>query len=209
MKRSITSLLALASVIVAPVHPRIVLAEDAARTKPDIFGVASGIVAVVCPLTVGGAFQAKTSALSGQLVLGVGEPGALTGQLVVDLKTLQTGIGLRDNHLREKYLEVQRGPAYTAAVLDRIRVEGIDFTQPEGKARFRGVLTLHGEQREVSGTADIRRSGAGLRVRATFATRISDFQIPSPTYLGVGVQDEVTIKVSFHALSAQDIQAAR
>ena len=72
---------------------------------------------------------------------------------------------------------------------------------PVGKASFRGFLTLHGQEREVTGTADIRRQGSDLKVSASFPVKVSDFAIQSPTYLGVGVRNEVTVAVNFHALN--------
>jgi polyisoprenoid-binding protein YceI len=163
--------------------------------------VSDASVAVRCPLTVGGSFEAKTNALSGQLVVDPQKSGAVEGSLTVDLRTLATGINLRDNHMREGYLEVQKGDGFQAATLSKIQLGGIDPTLPVGKATFRGTLTLHGQEREVTGTADIKRSGSTLKVQASFPVKVSDFAIASPTYLGVGVRDEVTIAVSFQAFA--------
>ena len=101
--------------------------------------VLDGSIAVSCPLTVGGGFEAKTSTLRGELVLDLAQDGAVLGDISVDLRTLKTGIGLRDSHMREKYLEVYRGQRFAAAMLDRIRLEGIDTRRPAGKVRFHGV----------------------------------------------------------------------
>jgi polyisoprenoid-binding protein YceI len=159
--------------------------------------VADGSIAVLCPLTVGGRFEAKTNALNGELTLDPARQGSVLGEFAVDLQTLQTGIGLRDTHMREKYLEVQKGGNFAVARLNEIRLDGIDPQNPSGKAKFRGVLTLHGTEREVTGVADIRNAPQGARVQATFPLKVSEFQIPSPSYLGVGVRDEVSITVNF------------
>jgi polyisoprenoid-binding protein YceI len=176
------------------------LGADPAPTVGAFSGISlqllDGSIAVSCPLTVGGGFEAKTSALRGELVLDPAQDGAVLGDISVDLRTLQTGIGLRDSHMREKYLEVHRGQRFAAATLDRIRLEGIDTRRPAGKARFRGVLVLHGTERQVTGTAEIRTTDQGLRVQANFPVRVSEFEIPSPAYLGVGVRDDVTVTVT-------------
>ena len=65
--------------------------------------VTSGTVTVNCPLTVGGSFDAKTSSLEGQLTVDPGRPAALDGDIAVDLATLDTGIDLRNTHLRDRY----------------------------------------------------------------------------------------------------------
>ena len=39
----------------------------------------------------------------------------------------------------------------------------------------------------------------GFRVRAEFPIRVSDYQIPTPAYMGIGVRDEIRVKVTFVA----------
>jgi len=188
----------MALIAMAPVSAHV------ADTLNELIGplqVSDASVAVRCPLTVGGSFEAKTNALSGQLVVDPKKSGAIDGTLAVDLRTLQTGIGLRDNHMREGYLEVQKGEGFQAATLNNIQLDGVDPVQPVGKVSFKGSLTLHGQAREVTGTADIRRSGNDLKVSASFPVSVSDFAIATPAYLGVGVRDQVTVAVNFHALN--------
>jgi polyisoprenoid-binding protein YceI len=157
--------------------------------------VTSGEINILCPLTVGPSFEAKTTALSGEVTPAAG--GAIKGALQVELIKLETGISLRDRHLRNNYLEVQKGPDYAVARLENIKVEKFP-----GKTTFRGTLKLHGQQREVTGTADVWQEGKGYKLSATFPVKISSFQIPEPSYLGVGVQDEVTVRVSLTAVPA-------
>jgi polyisoprenoid-binding protein YceI len=168
--------------------------------RPALAGslqISKAAIVVMCPLTVGGSLEAKTNDLDGELELDTAHPGLVVGILAVDLRTLQTGIALRDAHMREKYLEVGRGSSFAVARLDRIRLTGADLTRLDGPARFEGTLRLHGQERVVSGTADMRRSGQTIRVQATFPVKVSDFGITSATYLGVGVEDEVTVSVRF------------
>jgi len=154
--------------------------------------VTTGEVSVRCPLTIGGSFEAKTSAVTGEVSMGAGPQEPLTGDLSVDLQKLQTGIGLRDRHMKENYLEVKKGAEFSAARLEEIRVDAL-----EGQTSFRGMLMLHGQKREVTGTANIKPNGTGYRVEASFPIRISEFAIPEATYLGVGVRNEVQVKVNF------------
>jgi polyisoprenoid-binding protein YceI len=121
----------------------------------------------------------------------------MKGSLAVDLVNLDTGISLRNRHLRNNYLEVQKGPDFSTAKLENIKVEKLP-----GKTTFKGTMTLHGQQREVSGTAEVQQDGKGYRVQATFPLQISAFQIPEPTYLGVGVKDEITVQVNLLAAPA-------
>jgi polyisoprenoid-binding protein YceI len=154
--------------------------------------VTTGEVSVNCPLTIGGSFDAKTNAVTGEVTVGSGPQEALKGDLLVDLRKLQTGIGLRDRHLRENYLEVKKGDEFAAARLEDIRVEAL-----QGKTSFKAMLTLHGQKREVTGTANIKQNGDGYQVDADFPVRYADFGIAEATYLGVGVKEQVHVRANF------------
>jgi len=162
-----------------------------AFARSDQYQVTGGRVIVVCPLTVGGGFEAKTEAIDGQVSLGSDRPGALNGTMKVDLRTLKTGIGMRDRHMKDNYLEVEKGPEFGTATIEGIQIEKLD-----GKTTFNGTLVLHGERRPISGSATLTRQGGGYNVEAEFPVRVSEFNIPKPTYLGVGVQDQIRIKIA-------------
>jgi polyisoprenoid-binding protein YceI len=182
----------LAALVLLPVTAR---AQDATQdTGQTKLRVTTGQVSVLCPLTIGGSFEARTKALSGQVGMASDTSQPLEGDLAVDLQTLETGIGLRDDHLRKKYLEVERGPGYSQARLKNIRVDKLS-----GKTPFHALLMLHGQTKEVTGTADIKPEGDGYRLNASFPVRVSEFGIPEPTYLGVGVKDEVVVRVNMNA----------
>jgi polyisoprenoid-binding protein YceI len=102
----------------------------------ETYRVSGGEVTVLCPLTVGGSFEAKTKTLSGKIAPATDQPGAVRGTLKVELQTLETGIGMRDRHMRDNYLEVEKGPTFSTATFDDIRVEKL-----EGKTIFSGILT--------------------------------------------------------------------
>src|SRR4030095_12114989 len=147
--------------------------------------VGQGDVRVICPMTIGGSFDAKTTALSGSVTAGAGGSQGFDGTLVVDLRTLDTGIGLRNEHLRENYLEVGKGPGFDAATLSEIDLDKFDPDAPEGKGSFTGLLTLHGVTKPVTGVVDVRQAGAGLRVQASFPVDLATYSIRTPPYLGL------------------------
>ena len=181
---------------VASQHPAHA-AEAGSQQAASSFTVRGGDVRVLCPLTIGGSFEAKTRMLNGTIRPGAAAPDPWTGELAVELSSLDTGIELRNQHLREKYLEVGKGPDYSNAVLKDLHVEGIDPSTPNGKGTFSGTLRLHGTERQVKGNIEVRRSGSGLRARASFPVMLEEFAIAKPRYLGVGVADQVTVRVTF------------
>ena len=172
------------------------MAPSSAAAQAAAWRIASGELVVLCPLTVGGSFEAKTSSVSGQLAVDSAQPSRLTGEIAVDLKTLDSGISLRNTHMRENYLEVGRGEGFERAVLSEIVVKG-DAATVTGATTFSATLLVHGTRKPVSGQARISRAGADVRVDASFPVNLPDFGIPEPRYLGVGVKDQVQVKVKF------------
>ena len=177
----------------------LVAARPASAEK--FWNLTSGNVRVRCRLTLGGSFDAATSAISGTLRQ-TGPDASYAGTLRVDLVPLDTGIELRNSHLRETYLEVDRGERFRHAALT-----GIELAVPlppdsaRHKTPFSGTLSLHGVERAIAGKAELSRRDGRLRVQAEFSLSLKVFDIPPPRYLGVGVRDEVGILVTFDAVS--------
>ncbi len=182
------ALLALAVAAVLPVAGR-------AADMPA-YRVLRGEVRVLCPITVGGSFEAVTTSLSGTVAVAAMRPAVLRGDLTVDLSTVDTGIALRNAHLRDKYLEVGKGGDFATAVLSDVRLDKVEASTFHGQTPFTGMLLLHGTRHPVSGQADIRLEGSDVRVAASFPVHIDDYGIAPPRYLGVGVKNEVQVKVS-------------
>ena len=190
-----------AGVLLAALGAVVALAAGA-QTAPDAgsWTVAGGDVRVRCRLTVGGAFDAVTSSLSGTLRSSSPDAASFSGDLRVDLATLDTGIGLRNGHLRDDYLEVERGPEFRHAVLSDIALEEpLAARAGRGRTRFSAMLALRGVLREIEGEAELRRRDGGMRVEAVFPLSLEAFGVPPPRYLGIGVRDVVEVTVEFGA----------
>lgn len=186
-----------------------VLVAAAGAAEMPAWRIARGEVRVVCPLTVGGSFEARTSSLAATLAVATPRPLALTGDVAVDLRTLDSGIAMRNEHMRDNYLEVGKGTGFDTAVLSDIRFSGGDLATLAGRAHFDGTLSLHGTKRAVAGEADVHREGSTVRVDAAFPVRLADFAIAPPRYLGVGVKDEVQVKVTLTAAPALAAEGPR
>jgi len=170
----------------------------------DTYRVSGGEVTVVCPLTVGGSFEAKTKNVTGEVGTALDSSGAVPGTVKVDLQTLETGIGLRDRHMRDNYLEVGKGPEFASAAIEGIRID-----RKKGKTPFNGTLLLHGQRKAIAGTAELKEENGRIRVQAEFPLSVSEFAIPQPTYLGVGVKDQIQVKVTMTAEPAPTQTAGR
>ncbi|MGE0591607.1 MAG: YceI family protein [Vicinamibacterales bacterium] len=194
MRTALATLLVLTGVLLAAL-------PAPAGAQATVWQVDAGDVRVRCPLTVGGAFEATSRTLAGTLRASATAPAALEGTLTVDLTSLDTGIALRNTHMRDTYLEVARGPGFDAARLQSITLGSDTATSATGRVPFTARLTLHGMEHPITGQAEIRRSGDTVRVDARFPVSLPSFGIASPRYLGVGVRDEVEVRVIFDAIA--------
>ena len=178
------------------------LAGNSHAAESTAWRVVRGDVRIVCPMTVGGSFEAKTTSLAGTLTPVSTRPAAFAGPLTIDLRTLDTGIGLRDEHMRDTYLEVGKGEGFATAILSDIDLGEVAAEALRGRAHFTGTLLLHGVTKAITGVAEVRRQGESVRVDASFRVALADYGIAKPQYLGVGVRSEVEVKASLVATAA-------
>ncbi|MFO0565090.1 MAG: YceI family protein [Polyangiaceae bacterium] len=115
-------------------------------------------------------------------------------KIKVPVKDLQTGIGLRDSHLK-KYLEVEQYPDAT------LEIDRSKLTFPENdqsvQSSATGDFTLHGKTKPVKFSYKANRTGSDYHVQALAKIDIRDFDIEVPCYLKVCVDPIVKLKIKF------------
>jgi len=152
-------------------------------------------------------FSGTTRQARGEIVLdpeGLGD--SLTVHLEVDLASLETGIGLRDRHMRDNHLETARFPL---AVFRGARIIGerpTDLPPGEGVTiEIEGVLSLHGVERNmrapVSVVREVLPDQERLGIECRFTVKLSDYGIARPQFLTLKVADEQ--KITFRALATR------
>jgi polyisoprenoid-binding protein YceI len=97
--------------------------------------------------------------------------------VVIPLTTLTSGIEVRDEHMKNKYLEVQKFP----------NAEIVSAVGRDGKGS--GQLKVKDMIKPVAGTYKIE----GSNMHLTFPVKLSDYKFEKIRYMGVGVKDEVTV----------------
>jgi polyisoprenoid-binding protein YceI len=116
-------------------------------------------------------------------------------QLTVPLANLSTGIGLRDKHMKEKYLEV---PKFPSAVLTVARgALKLPANGEQVELDVPGTLQLHGTTKPVTVHYDAKADAAGFAAHGKFHINMNDYGIQVPTYLGVTVKPDVDVTASF------------
>jgi polyisoprenoid-binding protein YceI len=121
--------------------------------------------------------------------------GKVTGTFLVALDELHTGIDLRDEHMKAKYLETGKFPK-AQLVLDPTPV---DLAAGKQERPFTGKLTLKGVEKPVQGTLTLEPSDSSVKGDATFEIKLSDYPIGVPSHLGVSVAETVKIEVAIVA----------
>ncbi len=113
----------------------------------------------------------------------------------VPLAGMDTGIGLRNRHMRG-YLDTAHFPDAELRVMRKSVVFPAPGKTAESEAV--GTLTLHGVSRPCSIHYRVEQVGSGeLRVHGTTRIDMRDFGIDVPSYLGVHVDPGVAIQVDF------------
>lgn len=168
-----------------------------ARAAVEAFDVAAGDDGSLVTFTSKApmeTFQGRTRDVGGTVVLARGE-GADTVRVaaVVAMATLDTGIALRNRHMRENHLETDRFPEG--------RFEGVAVLPGDAAAggthdlMLRGMLTLHGVAREVEVAGALARDGAGIRLTASFPVALADHGISRPGFLAMKLGEVQRVEV--------------
>ncbi len=152
-------------------------------------------------------FSGQSGSLDGFIYWrGAGLAGARElehSRLLFELKLadFDTGIGLRNRHMREEVLETRLHPL--ATFTGRIaRVE-----KAEGGAyllHLEGQLALHGVERAFAAVVSASELPDGrIHLQGGFPITLAQFNIPRPAFLGLKIAAEVQVEVDFLVSAAE------
>ena len=144
-----------------------------------------------------------TKAVSGQLVFA--KDGTLSPDkslILVDLNTIKTDSGSRDNYIKRSTLEVEKFPNASFAPS---KADGMPSPLPSsGEASFTmtGMTTIHGVQKEVTWKVTAKRDGATITGKATATVTFGDFKMTIPRVAAVlSVKDEIRLEIDLTAVA--------
>ena len=152
-----------------------------------------------------------TNEISGTITADATNPSASSVRIMVDLSTLDTGIALRNRHLRERYVQTGKYPNATFVSASIAPVAAIEPNQPVELA-ITGDFTMHGITRRMTlpvrviliPETDITRASRGpgdwIHATSTFKLKLSDFGIDVPDGF---VDDTLDAKLDVFALAAK------
>jgi polyisoprenoid-binding protein YceI len=133
-------------------------------------------------------FEGRTRAVTGWINLEL--PGTISWHIEVDLADLDTGIGLRNRHMRENHLHTDE---YPTAVFEG--EQNADSIVGSEMALF-GSLTLHGVTVERTIEVHLTQLTDGdLTASAEFGISLADHEIARPGFLMMKLADVQQLRV--------------
>jgi polyisoprenoid-binding protein YceI len=112
----------------------------------------------------------------------------------VPIATVDTGIALRDEHMRDTYVQAAQFPDLVLSVPKA----GLTWPTPGGErttGTVTAAFTTHGVTKQVPVTYQIDPSKSGVTVKASFPFNVTEHNIEIPTYLGVTILPDMRAEV--------------
>jgi polyisoprenoid-binding protein YceI len=119
--------------------------------------------------------------------------GKLTGEIVVDAKSGESGSGMRDRKMHREILESDR---YPEIAFHPDRVEGTVSLQGKSSVRVHGIFNIHGSDHELTVPAEVEVSGDHWTATLHFAVPYANWGMKNPSTLFLRVNESVDIDLN-------------
>jgi polyisoprenoid-binding protein YceI len=146
-------------------------------------------------------FTGKTNKVTGTIKFDAAK-GTGSGSISVDAASIETGIDLRDEHMRSpQWLDTAKYPKITFQTLNVKRTAQDTY-------QVYGTLTMHGVSRKITTTVTLKRLAASdatrnagfkgdvVQLRTKFTVKLADYGVKIPAQAKGKVAETVTISVS-------------
>ncbi len=138
--------------------------------------------------TVRGTFHVKRGSL--QLDPSAGK---LTGEIVVDAKSGDSGSGMRDRKMNREVLESEKYPEIS---FRPDRLEGPVATTGRSSVKVHGIFGIHGVEREITVPAEVEISADHWTATVHFTVPYEKWGMKNPSTLFLRVNDSVEIDLT-------------
>jgi polyisoprenoid-binding protein YceI len=138
--------------------------------------------------TVHGTFHLKRGSLDFEAA-----SGKLSGEIVVDARSGDSGSGMRDHKMHKEVLESDR---YPEIAFRPDRVEGAVASQGKSSVRVHGMFNIHGVDREITVPAEVEMSADHWTAKVHFAVPYQQWRMKNPSTLFLRVNDSVDIDLT-------------
>ncbi len=138
--------------------------------------------------TVRGTFRLKRGSLQFDPAT-----GKVSGEIVVDARSGDSGSGMRDRKMHKEILESETYPDIS---FRPDRIEGTVAKQGKSSVRVHGTFNIHGVDREITVPADIEISAARFTATVHFTVPYAKWGMKNPSTLFLRVNDSVEIDLA-------------
>jgi polyisoprenoid-binding protein YceI len=135
--------------------------------------------------TVRGTFQLKHGALQFEPA-----SGKISGEIVVDAKSGESGSSMRDRKMHKEVLESER---YPEIAFRPDKVEGVVANQRKSSVKVHGMFNIHGVDREITVPAEVEISADHWTATVHFTVPYAKWGMKNPSTLFLRVNDSVEI----------------
>jgi polyisoprenoid-binding protein YceI len=135
--------------------------------------------------TVHGSFQLKRGSLEFEP-----SSGKISGEIVVDAGSGESGSGMRDRKMNKEILESNR---YPEIAFHPDRIEGPVASQGKSSVRVHGMFSIHGVDREITVPAEVEMSADRWTATVHFTVPYAKWGMKNPSTLFLRVNDSVEI----------------
>jgi polyisoprenoid-binding protein YceI len=146
----------------------------------------------------------KSTSLSARAAIRSGEAGIVVDRLeaTIPVKTLNTGMGLRDDHMRKYVFTTADGRVPDL----RFAAENVSCAGSDGvsNCQVAGHLEIRGKTEPCEIALKVARDGAAFRAVGDTTVKLSAYDIPAPSQLGVRTEDEIKVHLEFVAKPSSD-----
>lgn len=114
----------------------------------------------------------------------------------VDLNTLDTGIQLRNRHMRESYLETNKFPfaEFTGRLNDDVNIGSRDVQQ----VSVTGIFNIHGVQRDITVDGTLQFDDNQVTLSATWEVKLEDYNIDRPRVIFYELSDTQVVTININ-----------
>lgn len=140
--------------------------------------------------TVHGTFRLKSGKVSFDPLT-----GRVSGLLVVDATSGESGNSGRDAKMHKDILESRTYPEITFAP---VGVEGTVQMQGDSQVQVKGTFRLHGQDHDIAIPVEVRISGSDFILDTTFSVPYLSWGLKNPSTFILRASD--TVQVSVHAV---------
>jgi polyisoprenoid-binding protein YceI len=110
----------------------------------------------------------------------------------VDLASIDTGIGLRNRHLRDNYLETDKYPfaSYAGKITKATAHDDDSFS-----ITTTGLFKLHGVEKEIEVNGLISKTDTGYKAESQFSVKLDDYNIERPQVMMLKIGEVIQLDV--------------